>query len=299
MVGMGEVVGEKVNDTKIEGEEKNFLEIEELKDAKVSIKQVGYFDLEVLNRLIHEYNDTVLSELMKNYLLVSAKGTSRFKDLADVPYYVHILNGLYPACLLLEQHLKKEYNNLEANEEIEKMIKCFFIGYTLHDINKLCDINDLRDAIDRELKSVCNKLKIDRFFPEWENHIEEIKFIILKTEERTKNYATTLNVKNRNFLIELVEYSQFADKIASQTVDDANTFFNNLNKISFKTDKKVSDFWKISYVCVDKNIYTLLSQKLITVVKQYLNDEKKYRFLFHLKDGVVYFGNPLDSQDFD
>ncbi|MCZ7381081.1 MAG: hypothetical protein O8C64_05875 [Candidatus Methanoperedens sp.] len=270
-----------------------------MEEVKVNIEQRGYFESRIFNELIYNYNELLLSELMKNYLLLSAKGTSRFKDLPDVPYYVHILNGLYPACLLLEEHLIKEYDNLEENKEIEKYIKCFIIGYTLHDINKLCNIYDLRDAVDNNLKIVCNELNLNKFFPEWDNYIEEIKFIILKTEERTKNYATTLNVKNRNFLIELVEYSQFADKMASQKVDDAHTFFNKINKIPFKTDKKLSDFWNISYVCVDKNIHTLLSQKLITVVKLYLRDEKEYKLLFHLKDGVVYFGNPLDSQDFD
>lgn len=268
-------------------------------EIKVSIEQIGYFRSKIFNELINDYNELVLSELMKNYILVSAKGTSRFKDLPDVPYYIHILNGLYPASLLLEEYLLKEYGNLEENEELKKFIKSFFIGYTLHDINKLCDVIDLRDAVDNNLKIVCNKLNFNRFFPEWENYIEEIKFIILKTEERTKNYAITLNVKNRNLLTELVEYSQFADKIASQKVDDTHTFFNKINNIPFKIDKKLSDFWKISYVCVDKNIHTILSQKLITVVKQFLNDEKKYRLLFHLKDGVVYFGDPLGSQDID
>ncbi len=270
-----------------------------MEEVKVSIEQIGYFRSRIFNELINNYNELLLSELMKNYLLLSAKGTSRFKDLPDVPYYVHILNGLYPACLLLEEHLIKEYDNLEENKEIEKYIKCFIIGYTLHDINKLCNIYDLRDAVDNNLKIVCNELNLINFFPEWDNYVEEIKFIILKTEERTKNYATTLNVKNRNFLNELVEYSQFADKIASQKVDDAHTFFKKINNIQFKADKKISDFWNISYVCVDKNIHTLLSQKLITVVKQYLNDEKKYRLLFHLKDGIVYFGNPLEYRDID
>jgi hypothetical protein len=70
--------------------------------SSLSVHHRAYFRSELINRLTQQYESTLLKSLIQHHVLTTAKGSSRFTALADAPYYIHILNGLYPALLLLE-----------------------------------------------------------------------------------------------------------------------------------------------------------------------------------------------------
>lgn len=270
----------------------------------------GYFETALFNQIFDSYQRTVLKNLIKHYTLYTAKGSSVYRKLSDMPYHVHILNGLYPSALLLEEILRRNgfeealTGNSSLSEKLERYLKSFILGFTLHDINKLTGIQNLKQAVEQGFEEVCQKLETDEFFSDWREYRNEIKFVILKTEERTKNYGIVFDVKDRAFFNDYIsEFSQLADKLSS--FDDEPTphrLYTYLQEIPFKGHSLLKDFfpkqWTLSYVYIDENIYTLLSQTLMGLVRQFLTDDKKYRILFNLRNGVIYAGDPLSEGDF-
>ncbi len=262
----------------------------------VKFEQRAYFKTQLFNETTNEYNEIILTNLIKHYKLTTAKGSSKYKLLSDMPYHIHIINGIYPALLLFEELLQKE--QIE-NKSIEHFLKVFMVAFTLHDLNKLTDEDDLKQTIEKDLLLFLDILETDQFFPEWKDYIDEIKFIILKTEERTRNLANDLQINERQFVNDyLAELSQLADKFGSiKNFDNIVSFFDQTQKITFKSYKKLSDIWELSYIGINENIYTLLSQKLLSIVREYICTEKQNNILFNLRNGIVFIGEPLVAND--
>ena len=260
----------------------------------IQFEQRAYFKTQLFNETTNKFNEIILANLIKHYKLTTAKGSSKYKDFSDMPYHIHIINGIYPALLLLEELFKKD--QIEG-PSLKQYLKTFIMAFTLHDLNKITDENDLQKTVEKNLISYLEKLETDIFFPEWREYINEIKFIILKTEERTRNLANDVQIKERQFVNDyLAEASQLADKFGSiKNFDNILSFFDLVKKITFKSYKKLSDIWNLSYVGVNENIYTLLSQKLLSIVREYT--EKRNDILFNLRNGIVYIGDPLNKDD--
>ena len=281
------------------GEEKNMIQVR-LRD---------FFSTELFNVVIGTYFENFLGNFIERYLLYSAKGSSgrdfrdrrgeTVKSQFDMPYHVHILNGLLPTLKMLEERFKKEgWDQPDKREQADTFLRCFVIGFTFHDINKLTDVDDLNESVDQHLFILCDELKLERYFPDWKNWVEEIKFLALGTEYRTKIYAHQKFIKEYDFFnTVLAEYCHFADSIAS--IDGfANTadFYNQLcNK---QVDgRKLSTLWQLSFVEVQGNIFTLLSQKLLFAAKDIIKDMRNQTILFNLRNGFVYIGEPLTKDE--
>ncbi|MCD6528029.1 hypothetical protein J7K44_00020 [bacterium] len=261
----------------------------------IVIKSTPLFESELFNEINSEYFNTLIPNLMRYYMIKSAKGSSLFQDYYDMPYHIHILNGLLPASLLLESEILK--SNKMDYPDLEKYLKIFYVGFTFHDINKLVEINDLRDAVDQKLIEECEKLDVNEFFPEWRDYLNEIKYLILGTEEGTRNYVLPLNVTERELLNELSEYTQLADKLSSIQFKNCNDFYKKLQRLLFKGYKRLGEFLPLSYVYLNKNIHTLLSKKLLKIISNYIVNEKQQKIIFYLKDGIIFQGEPLDMKD--
>ena len=221
----------------------------------VSYATRDYFQTRLMNQLTALYQITLLSSLVKHYILTSAKGSTRFPKYPDMPYHIHILNGLYPALLLLEQRFEKE--KISESEELEAYLKCLVVGFTLHDINKLVDIPDLDQAVAQKLSQVCHELDVKVFFPEWQDYQNEIEFLILGTENRTASFAFSKPIREWNFFNDTLRPAcHFADSIASITdFESVSDFYDRICSIRFN-NRRLDEKWKLSFVEVNDNIYT-------------------------------------------
>ena len=150
-----------------------------------------YFQTPLFNTISNSYLSSVFTSLVKKFSLVSAKGSSgaKFKESqlgeairiqTDMPYHIHILNGLFPALKLFEQKLQERY--LINNKEIESFVKSLFIGFTFHDINKLVG-SELREAVDIEIERLCKTIKVQSFFPEWKDWLTENQVLSITYRE--------------------------------------------------------------------------------------------------------------------
>lgn len=258
----------------------------------VSYATRDYFQTGLMNQFTDLYQATLLQNLVKHYVLTSAKGSTQFPEYPDMPYHIHILNGLYPALLLLEQHLKKE--GISESEELKAYLKCLIVGFTLHDINKLVGIPDLDHAVEQKLREVCHELSVEAFFSEWRDYQNEIEFLILGTENRTSSFAFSKPIREWNFLNDTLRPAcHFADSIASITdFESVSDFYGRICSIRFN-NRRLDELRRLSFVEVDNNIYTLLSQKLLDLAKEVILGERGSTILFNLRNGFVYFGEEL------
>lgn len=272
----------------------------------ISLEQRGLFSTTLFNNISQQFLETLLMNILRNdeLRLKSAKGATgrgfegklaeKISQSTDMPYHVHILNGLFPTLKILEKKFQ-EKGKLDA--KAETLLRCFIVGFTFHDINKLVQV-ELEIAVEHNLEELCQRLNVSDFFLEWKEWIEEIKFLALGAEYRTKIYSLQKQIKEYEFFNTiLIEYCHLADSIAS--IDKTNSvaeFYERLGKCLLDR-KPLSTLWQLSYIEIQENIFTLLSQKLLLAAREIILNERQQTILFKLRNGFVYIGEPLVEEE--
>ncbi len=266
------------------------------------------FNSRLFNNVTQEFLSTLLLNIVKDdeFRLRSAKGGSgrgftgqlaeKIVQSADMPYHIHILNGLFPALKLLEQRFTQE--KWMDREEADRLLRCFVVGFTFHDINKLVEAEGLNEAVEVNIVRLCERLDAAAFFAGWREWIEEIKFLALGTEYRTKVYSLQKAIPLYEvFNTTFAEYCHLADSIASiDSTGSVVEFYEKLCRCRLD-GKRLSTLWQLSYVEVQENIFSLLSQKLLLAAKDVILSDREQTVLFKLRNGFVYIGEPLDESE--
>lgn len=260
----------------------------------------NYFSTSLFQKIVQSYFDTVLCELLQKHSIIEAKGLfvkndKVMKDDFDMPYHIHILNGLIPSLLIYEKYLIEK--DWIKTKEAELYIRTFILGYTFHDANKLLNINGLQDAIKKLDKTIDQYSSITIFFPDFEKYKGVVYFLCLSDEDRTSvlanQYKITLSETHIKEVLALL--CKFADSIASnQNFDSVGTLYKSISKsLSIISGiNKVS----ISYVEINPNPYTLLSQNILQSARQVLAMSGKKVFQA-LRNGFVYFGEDINETE--
>lgn len=145
------------------------------------------------DRVLQDYVEVVGPRMQKEYTLRSAKGSSveRYAHNDDQSMLTHILNGVFPTLQIVRE-------SKGTLSDIEKQI--YLIGYTLHDLDKLVNVQKLSVAdADRRrefygyLDEWIERLCFDRFCPEYDTYREDIGYLILNTQVK---YGADLNPQN-------------------------------------------------------------------------------------------------------
>ena len=266
------------------------------------------FNSRLFNNITQEFLGTLLLNIVKDneFRLRSAKGGSgrgfitpvaeKVVQSTDMPYHVHILNGLFPVLKLLEQKFTQE--KWMEREEADRLLRCFVVGFTFHDINKLVNAEGLNEAVEVNIVRLCEQLDVEAFFVEWREWIEEIKFLALGTEYRTKAHSLQKSIRHYEALNTIfAEYCHLADSIASiDSTGSVVEFYEKLCRCRLD-GKSLSTLWQLSYVEVQENIFSLLSQKLLLAAKDVILNDRKQIVLFKLRNGFVYIGSPLNESE--
>ena len=266
-----------------------------------------YFKSPLFNETSQIYLQSVFTSLVRNYGLKSAKGSSgrefsesrlieAVRAQTDMPYHIHILNGLFPALKLLEQQLQQ--CNLIERKETEAFLKALMLGFTFHDANKLVG-KELREAVNDDIAWLCERLQVGEFFPEWHERLNEIKYLALRTEHRTSAYAYEHQIHEWQFVNEtLGEICHLADSFASLSEFSSTAeFYDKLCRYVKFDRKAIAEIWPLSFIEVSDNIFTLLSQKLLNRAKAYIQETREQEILFHLRNGFVFSGEPLREDE--
>ncbi len=274
---------------------------------KIQYSSTNNFKTKLFNVTVNEYFDTVFKELVEKYLLISAKGGSGFGfehspklqesiiKYEDMPYHIHILNGMIPALKIYEQQLQE--NGQINHKSIPTLLKVLLVGFTFHDLNKLVG-KSLEDGVNEDLIQLCKKLKVEGFFKEWKSWLNEISYVILCTEKRTSGFALKYDDLKDDYVQDTIKnVSRLADVFASQSnFDDVADFYHSISKIKYDYER-LDEIMDLSYISISPNIYTLLSQKLLQTAQNYILSTRKEDILFHLRNGFVFVGKALSKEE--
>ncbi|HZK03785.1 MAG TPA: hypothetical protein VFC94_05200, partial [Bacteroidaceae bacterium] len=259
-----------------------------------------YFDTEIFQNTTQLYFDTVLQYLLVKYPITEAKGLFVIdnivrKDDYDMPYHIHILNGLIPSLLIYEQYLIKEKCIEKA--ETSLYLKTFILGYTFHDANKLLKTKSLQEAIKELDVTIGEEDSIKTFFSEFNKYKNDIYYLCLSGEDRTNVFANQYKTLLSYIHIKevLAKLCKFADKIASiQNFESIKDFYNSIDK-SLSIISGINQL-PISYVEVNPNPYILLSQNILQSARKVLASSGKKVFQA-LRNGFIYFGKDLTEEE--
>lgn len=257
-----------------------------------------YFDTPLFQTTVQNYFDTVIKGILNYRDIIPAKGLFVVdgdvkEDLHDMPYHIHILNGLIPTLFVYEQFCTQQ--GLIENNEIEKYLKILILGFTFHDADKLTG-KDWNTALE-EIEQLANELHISEFFKEYQQYKGDVFFLALATEDRTevmKNlYKVSLDYRHLNEI--LAPLCNFADRLASiQELDGVETFYKEAQKAIGKVNM-IHDL-PISYIKIHENPYTLLSQNLLNTSGRILTQNNR-KILYSMRDGILFFGEDLKENE--
>lgn len=259
-----------------------------------------YFNTEIFQNITQLYFDTVLQDLLIKYPITEAKGLFVIDDKVqkndyDMPYHIHILNGLIPSLLIYEKYLAKK--DWIGNEKAELYIKTFILGYTFHDTNKLLKTESLQAALKELDKTIGQNDSVKNFFPEFEKYKGDVYYLCLSDEDRTSVLANQYKISLSEIHIKevLAILCKFADKIASnQNFDSVEEFYNSISK-SLLIISDINQL-TISYVEVNPSPYILLSQNILQSARKVMALSGKKVFQA-LRNGFIYFGEDLTKEE--
>lgn len=270
----------------------------------------NYFHTELFQTTVQDYFDTVLGRIIANDATLSAKGLYIVdgkvkRDYYDMPYHIHILNGLIPALFVYEKYLQEK--GWAEDTEMNLYLRIFILGFTFHDANKLLHTQQTKDRSDlevavAELDNHVDKWEVKKFLPDFETHKGTIYFLALSTEDGTAVASGDykISVNNWKQINEIQrELCHLADGLASiqnEHLESIEALFRaidkNLNKITRTAELP------ISYVKVRPNPYTLLSQNLLQVAKKTLRKNGK-PVLYATREGFIYWGEDISDEEFE
>lgn len=256
-----------------------------------------YFDTLLFQQVVQSYFDTILAQLLKDHALTETKG--KFvtpdgvvrRDDYDMSYPIHILNGLIPALRIYETYLIQHEQIENAKSEI--WLKVLMIGFTLHDANKLVRVADQPGKSDLELaleqlRADISGLEVHHFFSDFEVYQNEIYYLALGTENRTRILANDYPATKFTREV-LTPLCHLADGLASiQEVESPAKIYKVISR-KLAENENLFGAIPISYIEVCPNIYVLSSQKLLQDARMILHQQGK-KVLFSLRSGFVFFG---------
>lgn len=259
-----------------------------------------YFETQIFQDISQLYFDTVLHEMLVDCSITESKGlfvidNKVLKDDYDMPYHIHILNGLIPSLFIYEKYLLMK--GWIKNSEAERYIKTFILGFTFHDVNKLLKKNDLQASLIELDKTIEQNESVLNFFPEFEKYKGDVYYLCLSDEDRTSVLANQYKISLSETHVKevLAILCKFADKVSSnQDFDSVEEFYNSISK-SFSIISAINQL-PISYVEVNPNPYILLSQNILQSARQVIALSGKKVFQV-LRNGFVYFGEDLTADE--
>ncbi|MBM3236071.1 type I-D CRISPR-associated protein Cas10d/Csc3 [Candidatus Poribacteria bacterium] len=235
-----------------------------------------------------DYVDVVGPQMLEHFSLLSAKGSSdpRWEHNPDQSMLAHILNGVFPTLRIV----KTAGQLLDDREE-----RIYLVGYTFHDLDKLTQVRRLSVA-DLEkveqfysyLENWIQTLQIHQFFPEYQQYLGDIAYLILNTQTV---YGTNLNLpgydlklrgRRRDFLREMCICS---DKVA-YFLKSPNAFLERpdlvecLNKLS-------NGSLQFAYHKISEN-RGMITNVINNALLRLLRDEIGWKPLLFFPVGVTY-----------
>ncbi len=265
-------------------------------DLSIKLRIQNIFETSLFKHIVKEYFQNIFPQLYEKYHLIPAKGGSKesvFEKYSDMSYPMHILNGILPAMLYLEQKLleNQHISKLVKKEDsdIEMVVKCALIGITLHDINKIVGKSSLIESLEY-LDEIFDELRLE--LSNEEKNI--IKYLIVGAENRTRYTVLDIDLPKRRNLDRVVkdhllDAVHLADSISIPPYESFSHTFRYLqNKIrNYFSDVRAFYF--------HESPYEVLSRYLMAKIMGRIEG----KILLMSPKGFIWIGKPLNIDDLE
>ena len=262
-----------------------------MSDIQIKLKLQNVFETPLFMSVVKEYFQNIFPKIFERYNTTPAKGGTGFEEYSDMSYPMHILNGILPAMLYLEQKLLENEHTSELvgkeDSDIKMLIKCTLLGITVHDINKFIGKSDLIESLEY-LDKILDELRLE--LSDEEKNI--IKYLIVSTEDRTRYTIPDIELPKRRNLDRvikdyLLEAIHLADSISVPPEESFSYTFRMLQK------KLQNYFPEVHTFYFHDSPYEVLSRYLL--IKLISRIEGK--ILLISPKGFIWIGKSLNKDD--
>ncbi|MBE0524127.1 MAG: hypothetical protein IBX40_07335 [Methanosarcinales archaeon] len=240
-----------------------------------------------------------LAIILRNYPLAIAKGGSKHKEFPDQTYFTHIVNGLVLGGRMLENELLNTFGTEEKlPNNIVEWVRLYFAAFTLHDINKLETNKTLIDTVNNEWNKY--SVIVAPFLSsigEPETWSDDLKYLILSTEEGTRDHANLLNTRrNRQELEKISNYMKFSDRIGSIKSTSSLQIYHEIKKIFEDfTKENGRNLHVVMFADVPQ---TMLRVKASISFSKALEKNERY-IVLKTPDSIIFEGSPINQDIID
>lgn len=236
-----------------------------------------------------------LAYIIREYSLAMAKGGTKYPEKPDQTYFTHIVNGLVIGGRLFENKLLERFGSDDKFPlETEKFLRLYFASFVLHDINKLNDgatlVNTIKNDWNKFSIIVAPFLSKIGEAPVWS---EDLKYLILSTEEGTKDYANPLKTNtNRDSLENIARYMKFSDRIGTIKSTTSLQIYYDLKNIF---DEFASEWNKNLHIVTFADVpQTMLRLRASNAVLKALEGNGR-SVVMKTPDALIFQGQPITS----
>lgn len=234
------------------------------------------------------YYKSVASGPMKDYRRIIQGGNKQGQN-----YYVHVLDGI---AILHKLRIAQVIEIDDLEEDL------FFTAYTIHDMNKIPPYGG-RDvmssyvniATPANIEAELTRIDIARFFPDWNEYIEEIRLLMLLHQHDAAPLAD-LNLSTHRYalpyerLLELGKVMYAIDNLdLSHTLSEKNHKQNALASINAIAERRWR--WVTHRLGENRAVFSNLIHNTIVqyLQAQYTRDGRTLLVdLLYYPDGVAY-----------
>jgi len=222
--------------------------------------------------LLANYYKEVANGPMADYRRIIQGGNKQGQN-----YFVHVLDGINVL------HKLRMAGVVEMDDLEEQLL---FTAYTIHDINKIppyggrnVALSYINIATRENIKTELERIDLRRFFPEWEQYLEDIKRLMLLHQH---DAAPLDDLNRRNHTYEL-RYERLLElgklMYAIDNLDLSHTLSENDHKQNFLTtvNAVAERHWRWVTHCLGEN-RAFLSNLIHNTVVTYLKER-------HARDG--------------
>ncbi|UZR99842.1 hypothetical protein [Chondrinema litorale] len=282
---------------------------------KYAIPQ-GMYQLGITQTVLESFFDGPFNKVISVFGIKEAKGKFDTDNIVydgyDMPYHIHVLQGLLPALQIFEQILIQE--NCEDDEQVDTWFRVFCLGFLLHDANKLLEGYSLLHAINAIVDNTDRwheKLAIYHFFPSVNQYWGDIQYVALKAENRTELGASLRSQQLPKTVKEWLSILvRFADKMASmggaiqykkqgEQLIPTKSYadgYQNIRQMYMHIKELIADLsisLPLQYVCIQENPYKMLTKQALTGIFKVLQINGR-QILGVTHNSVLFFGEAFN-----
>ena len=233
-----------------------------------------------MGNIFQNYMDQIANRKLRAYQEIIQYGAKTGESL-----YLHILNGI---CVL--ERLRPILNL----DDIE--VHVLSTAFSVHDLNKLEEFQGTKRSFNylanaENISAVLTQLKIEHFFPEWQDYLKDIEVLVRAHSRFYNTYGETLDQRYDPYSLDKDRLLNYLVPIirAIDVIDLSKTLEERPKKRDFLLE--INSICDIQYKFVYHKVSEqrgILTNLIHNEIVKYLVSEKDLLPLLYYPEGVAY-----------